>query len=279
MYQCLAPGMIGVDQPFSTSIDLAVDAGFGGIQLSLEYLREHGPDAVAATLDEHDLGRGSPGVPVRYDAPSEEYESGLERLQDIAPDLAAAGCTRLSTYVLSFSDERDFEENFAYHVERLTPIAATLADHDIRLGLEYLGPETLRADHDYEFIHTSAGMLDLCAAIEADNVGLLVDCWHWYTAGESVADLLELSNDDIVDVHLNDAPERPRTEQIDDERAMPATTGVIDVAGFLGALDDIGYNGPVAVEPFSDELAARPDEEAVAETKASLDRAWDRAGL
>ena len=279
MYQCLAPGMIGVDRPFSDCFELAVDAGFDGLELDLDQLRAEGPGAVADTYDEHELGRGSPGVPVRYDAPAEDYEAGLERLRELAPDVTKAGCSRMSTYVLSFSDERTFEENFAFHVDRLEPIAEILADHDVRLGLEYLGPETLRADHEHEFIHTSAGMLELCGAIEPDNVGLLVDCWHWYTADESVDDLLALSNEDVVDVHLNDAPDKPRAEQIDNQRAMPATTGVIDVAGFLGALDDIGYDGPVAVEPFSDELAAMPDEEAVAETKAALDRAWELADL
>ena len=36
-------------------------------------------------------------------------------------------------------------------------------------------------------------------------------------------------------------------------------TGVIDIAGFLQALQEIGYDGPVTPEPFKKELADLPD--------------------
>ena len=98
------------------------------------------------------------------------------------------GCTRASTYIFSWSDDRDFEANFSFHRERLARPAAILAEHGVRLRLEFLGPKTLRDGHPYAFIHTVKGMLELCDAV-GPNVGLLLDAWHWYTAGHDPADL------------------------------------------------------------------------------------------
>jgi 2-keto-myo-inositol isomerase len=45
------------------------------------------------------------------------------------------------------------------------------------------------------------------------------------------------------------------------------------VGEFLGALRDIGYDGPVRAEPFNEALNALPNEEAVAAAAAALGKA------
>ncbi|WP_436908483.1 sugar phosphate isomerase/epimerase family protein [Halosimplex marinum] len=279
MYTSFGPGAAGVDLPFPEAAALAAETGFDAVQVDLGYLREHGPDDYRAVLDEHGLRTGSANLPVDATGDAETYESGLDALPEVAEAAAAVGCTRMSTYIMSFSDERPFEENFAFHRDRLDPVADVLADHGIDLGLEFLGPETLRAGHEYEFVSTADGMLDLCEAV-GENVGLLLDSWHWHTAGGSTEALEALDADDIVDVHVNDAPEGlAMDEYVDTERAMPGATGVIDIETFLLHLDAVGYDGPVMAEPFSDELEAMADEDAARETAESLRRVFDRAGL
>jgi sugar phosphate isomerase/epimerase len=279
MYSCLGPGATGLDVPFPRAAELAGSAGFEGIQVDLNYLRDHGPERYNAVLDEHGLRSGSLGLPLRVDGPREEYESGRAKLDDAARLASAVGCERVSTYIMSFSDERPFEENFAFHRDRIEPVAEILAAHDLRLGLEFLGPKTMREGHEYDFVHTAEGMLDLCAAVDPDTVGLLLDSWHWYTAGGDVETLRSLSADDVVDVHVNDAPDRPRADQIDSDRRLPAQTGVIDIEAFLRELDRMGYDGPVSVESFSDDVEAMAPADAVTATKGALDDAWDSAGL
>jgi sugar phosphate isomerase/epimerase len=279
MYPCLGPGAIGIDVPFPRAAELAASAGFEGIQVDLEYLREHGPEQYNAVLDEHGLRSGSLGLPVRVDGPRDEYEAGRETLDDAARLAAAVGCERVSTYLMSFSDERPFEENFSFHRDRIEPVAELLASRGLQLGLEFLGPETLREGHEYDFVHTAEGMLDLCEAVDPDTVGLLLDSWHWYTAGSDTETLRTLSTDAVVDVHINDAPDKPRAEQTDTDRRLPAQTGVIDIEMFLGELDRTGCDGPVMVEPFSDRVEAMAPRDAVTATKDALDEAWDSAGL
>jgi len=279
MYTSFGPGAAGVDLPFPESAALAAEHGFDAIQVDLSFLDEEGADAYRAVLDEHDLRSGSAGLPVDVAGDQEAFEKDLEALPAVAEAAAAVGCTRMSTYIFSFSDERSFEANFAFHRDRLGPVANVLDEFDIDLGLEFLGPETLREGHEYEFISTAEGMLELCDAV-GENAGLLLDSWHWHTAGGSMEALESLDADDVVDVHVNDAPEGVELDEyVDTERAMPGATGVIDIESFLGHLDSVGYEGPVMAEPFSDELAQMDDAAAVRETAESLEVVFDRAGV
>jgi sugar phosphate isomerase/epimerase len=83
-----------------------------------------------------------------------------------------------------------------------------------------------------------------------------------------------LTNQDVVSVDLNDAPAGiAKEQQKDNERELPAATGVIDVATFLSALTKIGYDGPVRPEPFNKVLNALENEPACAAAAGALHRA------
>src|SRR5262249_45175892 len=134
--------------------------------------------------------------------------------------------------------------------------------------------------HRYEFVHTIPMALDLLTAVDRANVGLLLDCYHWYTSGGTLADLRQLAASQVVYVHLNDAPAGVDiAEQLDDVRLLPGARGVIDLTGFLRALHTIGYDGPVAVEPFDAELASMAPDRRVALAAESLDAAFAAAGV
>ena len=103
-----------------------------------------------------------------------------------------------------------------------------------------------RAGKPHEFIWDMKRMLELGQVIGTGNVGLLLDCWHWYTSGGTVPELLALRPEQVVYVHVNDAPAGiDRDAQVDNVRCLPGETGVIDIVGFLQALQTIGYDGPV----------------------------------
>ncbi|MDQ3249937.1 MAG: sugar phosphate isomerase/epimerase, partial [Chloroflexota bacterium] len=112
------------------------------------------------------------------------------------------------------------------------------------------------------------------------NMGLLLDIWHVYTAHGSMDELHKLHKDDVVSVHVNDAPPGLAIdEQLDQVRTLPGETGVLDIVGFLHALQAIGYDGPVTAEPFSQRVRELAPAEAVRETGAAMDKIWQMAGL
>ena len=181
---------------------------------------------------------------------------------------------------MPFSDTLPYEHNFALHVERLRRGAEVLSNYGIRFGLEFVGPKTSREGHKYEFIHTLDQVLDLCDAIGTGNVGVLLDAWHWYTSHGTVDDLKKLSNELVVQVHVNDAPAGIDVdEQVDNVRELPGATGVIDIAAFLAQLYELGYDGPVTPEPFSKSLPEMARDDAARVVGASMEKIWRLAGL
>jgi len=278
MFKAFDAGAIGVSAGFEESVALAASHGFEGVYTNTAYLMEKGPEAVRRLLDENGVRPAGWGLPVAFAEEDEDkFSESLGRLEPVCERCAAIGDLRTSTYVLSFSDTRPFAEQFGFLRERFARIGEILARYGIRLGLEFLGPQTLRRGHAYEFIYTMEGMLELCDAIGTANMGLLLDCWHLYTSGGSMDEVLKLEDEDVVNVHINDAPAGiPLSEQVDNVRGLPGESGVIDVKGFLAALKKIGYSGPVMVEPFSQRVREMPDREAILATKQAMDSVWPR---
>ncbi len=285
MFKNLSPGAIGIrNMNLAESIRLAKRTGFAGIDFNIREAAaladEHGLDHVKDLFARDDIIPGQWGLPVAWNR-DDEWELDLQQLPRLAALGRELGCTRTSTWVPSGSNERTYDESWRWHVERFRPIAQVLAHHGCRLGLEFLGPKTLRDRFQHPFISTIGEMMDLARDIGTGNVGLLLDAWHLYTSGGSIDDLDRITASDVVTVHVNDAPEGvPLDEQVDNVRRLPMETGVIDLPGFMRKLAVMQYDGPVTPEPFSERVNAIQDPiEAASLVASHMDRLWKAAGL
>ena len=280
MFKALSPGAISVSaNNLNDAIAAAQTGGFEGVEFSAHevagLVEAQGAEAVRAIFDQAGIKPAGWGLPVDWRGEESKWRQGLQELPHLAKAAAAIDCGRTMTWILPYSDDRPLEENRAFHVARFTPIAQILADQGCSLGLEFIGPKTLREGHAHAFIHTMPDMLAMGADI-GPNVGLLLDCWHWYTSHGTQADLLALRPEQVVYVHVNDAPAGITIdEQVDNVRCLPGETGEIDIAGFLQALRQIGYDGPVTPEPFKKDLANLPSDEARLQTVgAAMDKVF-----
>ncbi len=284
MFSCLNTGAIGLKASFDEALELAQIGGFAGLDLPLGELVQLAQmtsvEAVKERFVQANIRPGGWNPPVDFRANEQDYRASLEQLPRQAALAQALGSPWCSTWVLPFSDELDYEANRAFHLRRLRPIAQILADYGCRFGLEFVGPKTLRAGHRYEFISSMDAMLEFGDEIGTGNVGLLLDCFHWYTSHGTVEDIARVPVERIVYVHVNDAVAgRSEDEQIDGERQLPGASGVIDIADFLQILARKQYDGPVVVEPFNAEHRALPAAERVKATRESLRSIWRIAGL
>lgn len=284
MFKNLNLGALGFGLPFKETLEAAKIGGFQGVDMDIveiEKTLESKPiDEVKHSVEENRLKLGGWGLPVNFRGDEETYQTDLEKLRKYALIAEELGYQRVFTWVLPFSDELSFDQNFEFHIQRLRPIAKALEDHGCYLGLEFIGPKTSRIGHKHQFIHTVDGMLELCRAIGTKNLGLLLDSWHWYTSYGTLDQLRELKGEQVIYVHINDAPAGVQVdEQIDNVRCLPGETGVIDLVGFLQALEEIGYEGPVTPEPFSKKLKEMPVIDAVKLTSQLLDKIWKEAGF
>ena len=104
--------------------------------------------------------------------------------------------------------------------------------------------------------------------IKNQEVGLLIDTFHFYVGENTLGDLEKIPPEKISLVHFHDAADRPRDELRDEDRLYPGE-GVIDLGGFCRVLKDKGYEGPLSVELINPKLWE------TASPKEMASKAWE----
>ena len=273
----LSCGALGITASQIEAIDLAAANGFDAVDADGQYLNSLSDSQLSELADyrkEKKIAWAMAGLPVEFRRDEAAFSTAMAQFPAYARGLQRAAVEKVTTYVLPRSDTLTYMANFKLHAARLGEIARVLGDCNIRFGLEYVAPKTLWTMGRYPFVHTMAEMRDLIAEIRRPNVGLVLDSWHWYHAGDSAADIAALPADAVVSVDLNDAPLGiPKDQMVDNHRELPAATGVIDIKSFLGALENIGFHGPVRAEPFNDAVRKMPPPDAAAAAAAALRKA------
>ncbi len=276
MYVSLMADMIGVNLFPDAEVELAAEHGFGGIDLRLarrlDWLERYGADRFAQHMASHSIRAGYGSMLTRtLSANADEWAFAMKQLPRVAAMAQALGFTRAGVVVMPFDDGLDPAANRRRHLARLREAAPVLADHGVRLGLEYVSPRTRRAGAAFPFVYAMESVCELIDAAGQPNVGLMLDCFHWHCAEEGVDDLRALAADQAVVVHVNDAPKGVGVDRLDvRDRALPGATGVIDLQGFMLALRDIGYDGPVTAEPTHPRWVGMDHGQAAAETAAAV---------
>ncbi len=274
----LSCGAIGVQATMAQALDYAAQYGFEAIEADAGWLASAPPADVERFLErmkQKGIVWAQAGLPVEFRKSEEEFQSGLRALPATAAALQRAGVTRVGTWIMPAHATLTYLENFKLHSQRLGQAAGVLGDHGCRLGIEFVAPKTLWTSSRYSFIHTMPEMKELFAAMGRPNVGIVLDSWHWYTSGGTLADLKTLTNKDIVSIDMNDAPlNTPLDELQDGKRELPCATGVIDLAGFLNTLNALGCDAPARCEPFNAALRAMPPDQALQTTIASMKKAF-----
>jgi sugar phosphate isomerase/epimerase len=285
MYPTLSPGAIGVKtKDLSDLLAKARGAGFKGAEIPVgevaDLVDREGVATVRDRFEKAGVKAAGWGLPTNWRQDEAAWRADLGKLPRLAKAAAAVGAKRTFTWILSWDDHRPEAENWKFHVDRFTPIARILADYGVGVGLEFLGPKNMWKGKANPFVHTLERMVELAAAI-GPNAGLLLDCWHWHASEGTLEAIKKLPESKVVYVHVNDAPKGVAIDDlVDNRRGLPGETGVIDIAGFLKALQSIGYDGPVTPEPFKKELNDLPsDEERLRVVSAAMADIFRKAGL
>ena len=287
MYSSLMTGAIGIkDFSLEESIALAADTGFAGVWFDIRSAKaiadEQGVEHLKELFSARGVRPGGWGATVRWQDDAQR-DADLEALKPLAELGVELGNPYTTTGIMPGHNERPYEEQYAYILERLRPFAETLKASGVRLGIEFIAPKTIRNRFTHEFIYRMHDMLQLGRDVGTGNVGVLFDVWHHYTAHGTVADLDMITRDDVQVVHVNDAPAGIEIdEQIDSARLLPMESGVIEAPAMIAKLDQLGFNGPVIAEPFNDRLNTLAESDPVAaaqETSDSIRKLFKAAGI
>jgi sugar phosphate isomerase/epimerase len=261
--------------PWPDFARLAAATGFPGTDIMLGPAMRAGVSTTNALLAGLKVRPAVIDFPVEFRKDDATFKASLSELDAAARFAAAIHCPRMITYIMSSSDTPRDELRHTYK-QRLTECARILARYDVRLGLEFLGPLELRKMYKYEFIWRMNDMLAFAKEC-GPNVGLLLDSWHWHHAEATPQDIVAAGRDRIVHVHFNDSPKLPPEQIHDDQRLLPGE-GVINLTGFLQALQSIGYKDALSVEVFGRTKGMTPEAAAKAGLDSSL-ATFHKAGV
>ena len=272
MYKSLNTGNVNIQtNGFEQTLALARKHGFGAVSYSPDSLKSEGIDTFQALdlMGQYGVIISDFGLPVQIKN-REEFNKSFPLLEPAAREAAKLGIRRCCTWMLSFSDDFEYAENFKFHTDMFRLTAEVLKEYNILFGVEFLGPQTIMRSGKYPFIHTLEQMMELCGAVGTGNMGVLLDAHHCYCSGLKGGDFAKYisSEREIVLVHLNDDnPDMPLDKIKDSPRYYPGETGGggNDLHGFMNALKQIKYTGPIVVEPFSEALKNISDNDKIAQ--------------
>ena len=215
-------------------------AGFAAIGLDHYTLHGHDPTRVAAELRARGLACSDVGI-VQI---GELQRADVERLAEAGLALGADRCIAALYRALPHEAV----------VRDLRAAAAVLEPAGIRLAFEFTS---------YGNTISLAAAVAICDDVGWDRCGLLVDAWHVFRGGESLADVAALDGGRIALVHVDDGAAEPIADALLEGRfhRLPPGHGAFDLDGFFDALDAAGYTGRVSVEVLSEELRRLPPAE------------------
>jgi sugar phosphate isomerase/epimerase len=275
MFLSLNSVLVSNRVPWPQFAELASRTGYPGCDIMLELALQAGANATKQLLTQLHLRPAIIDFPVDFRQDDAAFRASLPKLGPASQFAAAIGCPRMMTYILPSSDTPKDKLRGIYK-DRFTECARILAQSQVRLGLEFLGPLHLRRQFQYEFIWRMPEMLAFAQEC-GPNIGLTLDSWHWHHSGASTRDILDAGRDRIVHVHFNDAPNLPPEQILDDQRLLPGE-GVINLTGFLQALQTIAYTDALSVEVFGRLKDKTPEEAARLGLEYSL-AAFRKAGV
>jgi sugar phosphate isomerase/epimerase len=224
-------------------IRIVKSTGFEAIEILVPKLERY--LAAGYRVDNLAAGLGATKVNMLNRLPSidgQESESmrelyrDCERLCEIAQALS---CPNLQVVALTAYQDLPWAEARAKPVRTLKDLADIAAPFGVRLGFEPVVFTPFRS---------LASVLEIIDATERDNVGLVVDTFHHWAAGDSWDEIARLDSALIASVHISDAMEKAGEEWRDNDRDVLPGDGVIPLPEGIAAVRNTGYDGVWAVE-------------------------------
>jgi sugar phosphate isomerase/epimerase len=221
MFLSLPPWAVARNTGWPEQARIAARTGYAGIDWAFGPARAAGVEATRALLAELKIRATIVNLPMKepLDVDESAFKAQLPKLAEDAAFCQAIGCRNFQFVLRPTTGGASKEERWKIVRDRFAAIGEVLAKHDMRVGLEFLGPLVFRTRTPpgstappVPFVWTLPETLKLCAD-SAPSVGVTLDAWHWYHSGGTVADVAAAPAARIVHVHVSDArtpPRRPR---------------------------------------------------------------------
>jgi 2-keto-myo-inositol isomerase len=152
-------------------------------------------------------------------------------------------------------------ESVHHSVSALRELGPVAERHGVRLAFEFLGQKGCS-------VQTLELAYDIVAQVNRDNVGLVIDSFHFYAGGSTIESIEALDPGRLFIFHINDAEDLPRQQLEDRHRLLPGL-GILPLREIISALKRVGYDRVASVEIFRPEYWERDPLEIAREARAA----------
>lgn len=225
-----------------------------------EYLQDHSIDELAEFFNTHHI------KPLAFNALvffNNRDEAGHQEIIQEFKEMMEAGTKLGVKYVVAVplvtKDKilkTDIKNSCVDVLRELSDIARP---YGIKIAVEFVG-------HPQCTVNTFGQAYDIVEIVDRDNVGLVLDCFHFHAMGSKPEDLEKADASKIFILHIDDTENFPIGFLTDEDRVWPGL-GVIDLNYILSTLKKNGYSDVVSVELFRPEYYKLDAEEAIKTAK------------
>lgn len=230
-----------------------------------EYLQTHSVQDLKAFFDQH---RIKPFAFNALEFITFRDEAGFRQIKEDLRFLCAVGdvinCKRIIAVPTLDVGEYTKQRIKAETVNALHELAEIAGAHDTKLALEFIGYPNCS-------VNTFGQAYEIVAAVDRENVGLVLDCFHFHAMNSRIEDLQQADPAKIFVFHIDDCEDLPAGALRDHHRLWPGE-GAINLDEILRTLKAIGYDEMVSVELFRPEYWEWEIERAIRVAKESTQR-------
>ncbi len=128
---------------------------------------------------------------------------------------------------------------------RLNELADIAEKYGVKLAYEFVGYPNCS-------VNTFGQTYDIVSAVNRENVGMVLDCFHFHAMGSRIEDLRKADSSKIFIFHIDDSEDLPVGALRDHKRLWPGE-GAVDLNSIMKTLKEIGYSDMASVELFRPE--------------------------
>jgi 2-keto-myo-inositol isomerase len=149
-------------------------------------------------------------------------------------------------------------------VRVLRDLCAIAADQQVSIAFEFLGESDCS-------VRTLEVATEIVEQADCDNLGLVIDSFHFYTGGSTIEMIEALDPSRLFIFHIDDAEDLPRGRLTDAHRLLPGL-GILPLKQIIAAFKRIGYDANASVEIFRPEYWERDPFELAQDAKDAVER-------
>jgi len=262
----------------NTDIRIAKETGYQAVELHTDKLLRY-LDAGYSAEDLHDTLQTHGIRPACIDilgaverCDPAERRCLMDEAQRLCEVARTIGCPTIQLNAFCALAQRPWEEILALTAANISDIADLGQAYGIRFQVEGAA---------WTPIHSLSQCLQLIAAVDRKNVGLVIDFWHLWASHETNSEeLARLDKDLIYGVHLADGKRPPEGEPWVDEKLLRGFLpgdGDLPVAKWVAAVKATGFDGVVSGEILNDRLWERDLFEIAADMRQRMDQYWENS--